>query len=77
MCGVVNFLRTKRGAEKDGKVEKKNGTGNIGGERELSLLQLSRKVAADTHLFLPDDLMLLFLCVCLVENKAWMSDESL
>lgn len=36
------------------------GPGNVGGERESSLLQLSRKDAARTHLCLWDDLMLLF-----------------
>lgn len=55
----------------------RNGPGNVGGERESSLLQLSRKVATCTHLCLQDDLMLLFQYLCLVDREVWMFDGSL
>lgn len=55
----------------------RHGPGNVGGERESSLLQLSRKDAARTHLCLRDDLMLLFQWLCLVDSEVWMSDGSL
>lgn len=55
----------------------RHGPGNVGGERESSLLQLSRKDAARTHLCLRDDLMLLFQWLCLVDSEVWTSDGSL
>ena len=47
--GWLIFLEPGEGLQGIGRW--RNGTGNIGGERELSLLQLSRKVAARTPIF--------------------------